>query len=1131
MNSTDTGTAVLPSAFNRLNLAQALGALNDNVIKLTIVFFLIGHFGQERAATVAAIGSAAFVAPFLLFSALAGSLADRFPKGRIIVRVKVLEVGIALLAVAGLLVASPLLLGVVIFLLGTHSALFAPAKYGVVPELVAREELSRANSLLEMWSFLAIVGGTALAPFLVQLAGGRQGVALLAGVAVALCGYLVARTLPETRAAAPERPVAFSPAAYWRTLRSLRHDGYLLLAVVGAAYFLFVGAFCQLALLPYGMKLLALSEEQSGYLFVAAAMGIGAGSLLAGRLSGRTVEFGVVPIGAAGLALCSFLLATLPAHLPSVLAAVTLFGMSAGLFIVPLQSFIQLRAPADRRGEVLAASTFLSWVGVLLASALLWVLAGPLGISPAGCFGVLGAITLVLTLVTLRVLPDFLLRFVALVAMRLCYRLAVIDDRHVPVEGGALLVANHVSWLDALLLIATQQRRIRFVMEREIYRTPLLKQLCSLMGVIPVSSKDGRKGLLEFIANARRALDEGYLVCIFAEGAITRNGMLNQFRGGFERIVKGTNHPIIPVYIGGAWGSILSYAHGKLLSRFPSLLPYRVTVLFGAPLRAGSSAHDVRRAVMELSCAWFQTRKPRRRPLGELFAETARENWSRPAVADTGGRELTYGRALAGAVALAATLKPFTAGQEMAGICLPPTVAGALVNIALSLNGTVPVNLNYTASADGIRSSLDQCGIRVTITSRRLREKLGSLPELPGVLYVEDLLAGLTGGHKRLAFLKARFLPLRLLAGQAGFSADQPATVIFSSGSAGEPKGVMLSHHNVISNLEALRMVFRATRRDNICSALPFFHSLGFTATLWLPLLSGFAAVYHTNPLDGETIAATVRERRSTLLIATPTFLMAYLRRARSEDFASLRLVITGAEKLKPELADSFQEKFGIRPMEGYGATELSPVISLSLPDVEVDGVRQAGFREGSVGLPVPGVVVKIVEPETFEPVAEGVTGLILVTGPNVMLGYLGKPEKTAGVIRDGWYVTGDLGYLDDHGFLHTTDRLSRFSKIAGEMVPHGAAEDALHARLGRAGLVAVTGVPDEKRGEKLVVVYTPDAGDAETLHRFMTESELPNLWKPARDCYVAVEALPVLGTGKLDLRGVRDAALAAVGG
>jgi acyl-[acyl-carrier-protein]-phospholipid O-acyltransferase/long-chain-fatty-acid--[acyl-carrier-protein] ligase len=338
----------------------------------------------------------------------------------------------------------------------------------------------------------------------------------------------------------------------------------------------------------------------------------------------------------------------------------------------------------------------------------------------------------------------------------------------------------------------------------------------------------------------------------------------------------------------------------------------------------------------------------------------------------------------------------------------------------------------------------------------------------------------------------------------------------------------MLSHHNILSNLEALRMVFRATRRDNICSALPFFHSLGFTGTLWLPLVSGFSASYHTNPLDGETIAKVVRERQSTLLIATPTFLMAYLRRAKAEDFKSLRLVITGAEKLKPKLADSFQERFGIRPLEGYGATELSPVISLSLPDVEIDGIRQTGFREGSVGLPVPGVVVKIVDPESGTTRPEGESGLIMVKGPNVMTGYLGKPEKTAEVIRDGWYVTGDIGHLDDLGFLHITDRLSRFSKIAGEMVPHGAVEDALHSALGTTGVVAVTGVPDEKRGEKLVVVFAREAGDAETLHKLMAGTDLPNLWKPGRDCYVAVDDLPLLGTGKLDLKGIKEAALAA---
>jgi acyl-[acyl-carrier-protein]-phospholipid O-acyltransferase/long-chain-fatty-acid--[acyl-carrier-protein] ligase len=253
---------------------------------------------------------------------------------------------------------------------------------------------------------------------------------------------------------------------------------------------------------------------------------------------------------------------------------------------------------------------------------------------------------------------------------------------------------------------------------------------------------------------------------------------------------------------------------------------------------------------------------------------------------------------------------------------------------------------------------------------------------------------------------------------------------------------------------------------------------------------------------------------------------MAYLRRAKAEDFRSLRLVMTGAEKLKSKLADTYKERFGIRPLEGYGATELSPLIALSIPDVEIDGVRQAGSREGSVGLPVPGVVVKIVDPESGATLPEGESGLIMVKGPNLMIGYLGKPEKTADVIRDGWYNSGDIGRLDDLGFLHITDRLARFSKIAGEMVPHGAVEDALHAALGAIGLVAVTGVPDEKRGEKLVVVFTQEAGDAATLHRLMTETDLPNLWKPGRDCYVAVDALPLLGTGKLDLKGVKESAI-----
>jgi acyl-[acyl-carrier-protein]-phospholipid O-acyltransferase/long-chain-fatty-acid--[acyl-carrier-protein] ligase len=282
--------------------------------------------------------------------------------------------------------------------------------------------------------------------------------------------------------------------------------------------------------------------------------------------------------------------------------------------------------------------------------------------------------------------------------------------------------------------------------------------------------------------------------------------------------------------------------------------------------------------------------------------------------------------------------------------------------------------------------------------------------------------------------------------------------------------------------------------------------------------------------MDGEKIAQVVREHKSTLLLATPTFLLAYLRRAKKEDFATLRLVVTGAEKLKGKVADAFQERFGVRPMEGYGATELSPVITLSLPDVEIDGVRQHGAKEGSVGHPVPGVAIRVVDPENGAALKPGEPGLILVKGPNVMLGYLGRSDKTAEVLRDGWYVTGDIGVMDDDGFLRITDRISRFSKIGGEMVPHGVVEDELHGRLGQSGVVAVTAVPDEKKGERLVVIYTRDATDAETLYRHMSESALPNLWKPGRDCYIEVESLPILGTGKLDLKGLKDIALTALG-
>lgn len=1127
----------LPRSFGRLNATQFLGAMNDNILKLLIIFCLIGVKGADRAGVVTATVGAAFVLPFLLFSAPAGCLADRLRKSRLIVAVKAVEVLVTALAIAAFALGWHDGLYLVIFMMATHSAFFAPAKYGVIPELAGREQLSSANGLVESFTYLAIILGTVLASALTQAVDGRYWMAALFCLVVALAGLWSASGIDTTTNADPARRIALFPSEILRTVMSIRHDRQLMLAVIGQAYFMFVGAYAQLNLIAYGMQEMGLAEAHSGYLFLAAALGIGGGSLLAARLSGRDVEFGIVPIGALGLTVAPILLHAVPPTLFSCLAILALLGVSAGLFSLPLQTFIQFRADPARRGEVLAASSFINWVAILGASALTWLFSGPMGLRAAQGFSTVGVITLIFTLVSFRVLPDFLLRFIALAAMRIFYRLRIIGGENLPLEGPALLIPNHVTWLDALLLTATNQRRIRFVMERRIYNTPFLRGLFRLMGVIPVSSEDGRKGLLEFMRQARAALDEGYLVCIFAEGQLTRNGMLREFRGGFERIVRGSDYPIIPVYIGGAWGSVLSYAHGRLLSRLPAFSPYPVTILFGRPMPPTSSAMEVRQKVAELSCDYFDSRKPRRRPLEQYLIQSARQNWKRRAIADSSGKALSYGRTLAGTVALAGKLEKTLAknalqsreGGEHVGLLLPPSVGGVLANLALMLLGRIPVNLNYTAAEGSLRSAVQQCGITTIVTSRAFLEKLPALPKLDGMVFLEEIMPVISDTDKLLALLKARLWPVRLLCKRDNFTADSTATVIFSSGSTGEPKGVMLSHHNIMSNIEALRMVFRVSAADNVCSALPFFHSLGFTATLWFPLASGFSAAYHPNPMDGEKIAQMVREHKSTLLLATPTFLLSYLRRAKREDFASLRLVITGAEKLKSKVADSFEERFGVRPMEGYGATELAPVITLSLPDVEVGGVRQHGSKQGSVGHPIPGVVIRVVDPESGEELETGQAGLMLVKGPNVMLGYLGRPDKTAEAIRDGWYVTGDIGVMDEDGFIRITDRLSRFSKIGGEMVPHGVVEDELHNRLGQTGVVAVTAVPDEKKGERLVVLFTREASDAETLRRHMAESSLPNLWKPGRDSYLEVDNLPILGTGKLDLKGIREIALAAL--
>lgn len=504
----------------------------------------------------------------------------------------------------------------------------------------------------------------------------------------------------------------------------------------------------------------------------------------------------------------------------------------------------------------------------------------------------------------------------------------------------------------------------------------------------------------------------------------------------------------------------------------------------------------------------------------------------RKKLADSSGAELTGGSLLTRTLALRRFLarEILAPDERNVGVLMPPSVAAVAVNAALALDRRVAVNLNYTLAAELIDDCTAQCGVRHVLTSRRVMDKLG-LKIATELVYLEDIRDRITLADKLLSAAAAWLMPAACLERRLRLSeinSDDLLTIIFTSGSTGRPKGVMLSHDNIGSNIAAFDRIVHLRPHDVLLGILPMFHSFGYTVTLWAPLTLPPMGIYHFNPLEAREVGKLCRRHGATIMVATPTFLRSYLRRCEPEDFQRLNTLITGAERLSPELADAFQQRFGIRPLEGYGVTETSPVVSVNIPPSRAADGTSNGVREGTVGRPLPGVEVKVVDLDTGAELAPGRSGMLLVKGPNVMQGYFGRPELTAEVLRDGWYTTGDVATLDADGFITITGRISRFSKIGGEMVPHVRVEEAVAnvLKLDEDDIrVAVASVPDAKKGERLVVLYTELGRGPEEICKALAAAGLPPLWIPSPDSFRRVASIPLLGTGKLDLKRVKELA------
>ncbi len=1111
--------------FAPLFWCQFFSAFGDNFLKTALVFLILIQIGGADSAVLITLAGATLIFPFFLLSGLGGELAYRYDKALVAQRLKLFEIAVAALAVLGFAIHSIVLLFISVGLYGTIASLFGPIKYGILPDHLPRSELPSANALVEGGTFLAILIGTIVAGIAARDGGDPIHFAWLMMVTSVAC-WIASRFIPPTGEGAPHLVVRRNIfASTWALIKYIRGEPRLWWGAMVSSWFWLVGALVLSLLPPLATFNIGGSEGVVTIFLTIFSIAVAVGSGLAAWLAHGRIVLLPTLVGGVLLGLFSLDLAwtssvIVAASSPlsigeffaaphSIHVAIDLAGLaiSGGLFIVPTFSAVQAWADADQRARVIAAVNVLNAVFMVVGAIVLAVLQ-KLGLSTPLLFALIGVANLIVAVIIARTLPTSWLNDLLSIVFRTLYRLEVTGLENVAKAGhNAIIAMNHVSFLDPPVAMAILPKRPVFAVD-----TGIAKQwwIQPFLPFVRTMALDPLKPMaLRTIINA---VKDGNMLVIFPEGRITITGSLMKVYDGAAMIADKSDAMVVPVRIDGPESTMFSRLNSAQVRRrlFPKI---KVTILEPVKLNVDPQLKGRKRrlaagaALYDIMSNLIFTTTSTDRTVVEAVIEAAKEHGSKwLAIEDPTSGQLTYKRLLQATRILGDKLMPLAPKGRAIGVMLPTSNGAAVTVLAVMSGGRVPAMINFTSGAANVLGACRAAQVDTILTAHafvdkaRLEKLVTAIEKQVRIVYLEDIRKTITFSDKLRGALRAK---KPLVEGKP----DDWGVILFTSGTEGVPKGVVLSHRNVLANVAQVEARIDFGRDDRLFMALPAFHSFGFMGGIVLPLISGVPTYLYPSPLHYRTVPELVYGICATYIFGTDTFLAGYARMANPYDFRSLRYIVSGGEPIKESTRRIYLEKFGMRILEGYGVTETSPVLALNTPMFN---------KFGTVGRILPGMQARL---EKVEGVDDG-AGRLFVKGPNVMLGYLRADNP--GVLEpphEGWFDTGDIVGIDEQGYIAIKGRAKRFAKVGGEMISLAAVE-MLAAELWPHYLSAVVAVPDERKGERLILVTDKHGATRAEFQAYARSQHASELMSPAQ--VIILDKLPLLGSGKPDLQALQ---------